>query len=343
MLQKRRTTLEDVARLANVSAITVSRALRRPETVSSELRKRIDAAVERLAYVPNFAASRLASARTHSIGVVVSSLSNGIFADYLQAIYNSLLPLGFRPVVVSSRYSADEEEGAIKALLGQNIEALILVGVNQTRAARRVLERSRIPVVQTFELADDPIDLNVGLSQRKGGYAATRYLLDLGHRRIAYLSGQRDDRARARLEGYCAALAEAGLDCSSLVGSLPAQATISLGRKLTEDMLALEAPDAIFCCDDNIALGALFACQQAGLDVPGRISLIGFNDLEFAAASNPPLSTVLTPRADMGRVASELVLQVIATGRRPGTRQIDLGFEILARGSTGPRSGRPKG
>jgi LacI family gluconate utilization system Gnt-I transcriptional repressor len=308
--------------------------------VSLELRKRIDAAVERLAYVPNFAASRLASARTHAIGVVVSSLSNGIFADYLQAIYNSLLPLGFRPVVVSSRYSAEEEEGAIKALLGQNIEALILVGVNQTRAARRVLERSRIPVVQTFELADDPIDLNVGLSQRKGGHAATRFLLDLGHRRIAYLSGQRDDRAIARLEGYGTALAEAGLDCSSLVAWLPAQATISLGRRLTEQMLAVEVPDAIFCCDDNIALGALFACQQAGLDVPGRISLIGFNDLEFAAASNPPLSTVQTPRADMGRVASELVLQVIATGKRPAIRQIDLGFEIVARGSTGPRAAR---
>ncbi|MGJ4904192.1 LacI family DNA-binding transcriptional regulator [Bradyrhizobium sp. HKCCYLS2058] len=336
MSQKRRTTLEDVARIANVSAVTVSRALRRPDMVSPELRKRIDAAVDRLAYVPNFAASRLASTRTHSIGIVVSSLSNGIFADYLQAIYDALLPLGFRPVVVSSRYSAEEEEGAIRTLLGQNIEALILVGVNQTRAARRILERSRIPVVQTFELTDDPIDLNVGLSQRQGGHAATRFLIELGHRRIAYLSGQRDDRARARLEGYHAALAEAGLDGASLVAWLPAQATISLGRKLTEEMLASEAPDAIFCCDDNIALGALFACQQAGLEVPRRISLIGFNDLEFAAASNPPLSTVLTPRADMGRVASELVLQVIATGKRPRTRRIDLGFEIVARGSTGP-------
>ena len=119
--------------------------------------------------------------------------------------------------------------------------------------------------------------------------------------------------------------------------SLPLQSSISLGRKLAAEMLAAgKAPDAIFCCDDNIALGALFECQYRGLDVPGRISIMGFNDLEFAAAAKPSLSTVVTPRAEMGRAASELALQVIASGRRPPVRQVDLGYEVVARDSTGP-------
>jgi LacI family gluconate utilization system Gnt-I transcriptional repressor len=326
-----------VAQLANVSAVTVSRALRMPDMVSPQLRKRIDAAVEKLAYVPNFAASRLASMRTHAVGVVVSSLSNGIFADYLQAIYSTLLPLGFHPVVVTSRYSAAEEEEAIKSLLGQGIEAMVLVGVRQTPQARRLLERSRIPVVQTFELTDEPIDMNVGFSQRKAGFEATQLLVGLGHQRINFIAGQLDERAKARMEGYQAALDHAKLASKGNATSLPLQSSISLGRKLAAEMLAAgRAPDAMFCCDDNIALGALFECQHRGLDVPGRISILGFNDLEFAAAAKPSLSTVVTPRSEMGRVASELALQVIASGRRPPIRQVDLGYEVVARDSTGP-------
>lgn len=336
---KRRTTLEDVAQLANVSAVTVSRALRKPDMVSPVLRRKIDAAVEKLAYVPNFAASRLASTRTHAVGVVVSSLSNGIFADYLQAIYSTLLPLGFHPVVVTSRYSDAEEEDAIKTLLGQSIEAMILVGVRQTPPARRLLERSRIPVVQTFELTSDPIDMNVGFSQRIAGFEATRLLIELGHERINFISGQLDERARARMEGYQSALEQSRLARRGRTSSLPRQSSISLGRQLAAEMFATgQLPDAIFCCDDNIALGALFECQHRGLDVPGRISVIGFNDLEFAAISKPSLSTVVTPRAEMGRVACELAVRVIAAGRRPPIRQVDLGYRVVARDSTGPAS-----
>jgi LacI family gluconate utilization system Gnt-I transcriptional repressor len=305
--------------------------------VSPHLRKRIDAAVEKLAYVPNFAASRLASIRTHAVGVVVSSLSNGIFADYVQAIYSTLLPLGFHPVVVTSRYSAAEEEDAIKSLLGQSIEAMILVGIRQTPQARRLLERSRIPVVQTFELTREPIDMNVGFSQRKAGFDATQFLIDLGHERINFLSGHLDERARARLDGYHSALDRARLTDRGRSASLPLQSNISLGRKLAAEMLTADrAPDAIFCCDDNIGLGAMFECQHRGLAVPGSISIIGFNDLEFASVTKPSLSTVMTPRAEMGRVASELALQVIATGRRPVVRQVDLGYQLVPRDSTGP-------
>ena len=130
-----------MAKLAGVSAVTVSRALRHPGMVSPALRDRIGAAVSELAYVPDVAASRLASSRTHTIGVIVSSLTNGVFADYLRALHDTLLPAGFQVVVFSSRYSAEEEEKVVATLIGQHPEAIIIAGIDQTPHARRLLER----------------------------------------------------------------------------------------------------------------------------------------------------------------------------------------------------------
>jgi LacI family gluconate utilization system Gnt-I transcriptional repressor len=327
--------LADVAKLAGVSAVTVSRALRQPGMVSAALRDRIGAAVAELAYVPDVAASRLASARTHAIGVIVSSLTNGVFADYLRALHDTLLPAGFQVVVLSSRYSATEEEKAIATLIGQHPEAIIIAGIDQTAHARRLLERSGVPVVQTFELTDDPIDINVGLSQRQAGYAATRFLIDQGHRRIGYTAARLDARAHARMAGYNRAMEEAHLDVTGLVSTTPRSSSVSAGGELLRIILDRGIDlQALFCCDDNLALGALFECQRRGIAVPDRISIIGFNDLEFAACAQPPISSVATPRYEMGRLASEIVMKIIETGERPANRRIDVGFAIRERGST---------
>lgn len=321
--------------------MTVSRALRHPGMVSAALRDRIDAAVSELAYVPDVAASRLASARTHAIGVIVSSLTNGVFADYLRALHDTLLPGGFQVVVFSSRYSADEEEKVIATLIGQHPEAIIIAGIDQTPHARRLLERSGVPVVQTFELTDDPIDINVGLSQREAGYAATRYLIDRGHRGIGYTAARLDARANARMAGYYRAMEEARLDTDGLASTTPRPSSVSAGGELLSNILD-RRPDleALFCCDDNLALGALFECQRRGIAVPGQIAIIGFNDLEFAACAHPPISSVATPRYEMGRLAAEIVMKVIETGERPANRRIDVGFTIRERGSTLPLAQR---
>lgn len=324
--------------MAGVSAVTVSRALRRPEMVSAALRERVDAAVRELAYVPDVAASRLASARTHSIGVIVSSLTNGVFADYLRALHNTLLPAGFQVVIFSTRYSSTEEEKVIATLIGQHPEAIIIAGIDQTPHARRLLEHSGVPVVQTFELTDDPIDINVGLSQRQAGYEATRFLIERGHRRIGYIAARLDARAHARLAGYTRAMTEAGLDTDGLVATTPRPSAVGVGGELLGAILQHHAGlEALFCCDDNLALGALFECQRRAIPVPEQISIIGFNDLEFAASAHPPLSSVATPRYDMGRLAAEIVMKVIETGERPAERRIDVGFSIRERGSTSRR------
>jgi LacI family gluconate utilization system Gnt-I transcriptional repressor len=336
----RRATLADVAKRAGVSAVTVSRALRKPEMVSEEVRRKVESAVQELGYIRNVLASALASSRSHIIGVVIPSLTNGVFVDYLRALHDRLLPAGFQVLVLNTRYSAEEEEKAIATLLGHHAEALIVAGIDQTEQSRRLLESSGIPVVQTMELADRPIDINIGLSQREAGYAATRYLLDLGHRRIAHIAARVDSRARRRMEGYQRAMAEFDIDTGGMIAATLLQSTVRRGADMLGDLLEqIPRLEAIFCCNDDLALGALFECQRRGIRVPEDLSIVGFNDLEFCASAYPALTSVATPRYEMAKQAAEIVIDILrGSGARPGSRRIDLGFEIVERGSVLRRS-----
>jgi LacI family gluconate utilization system Gnt-I transcriptional repressor len=304
--------------------------------VSAKLRDRIQAAVRELAYVPDVAASRLASSRTHTIGVIVSSLTNGVFADYINALHDNLLPAGYQVLILSTRYSEAEEEKAIATLLGQHPEAIIIVGVDQSEHARRLLESAGVPVVQTFQLSDDPIDLNIGLDQRQAAYEATKALLELGHKRIAVIASRLDARARARLEGYTRAMQEAGLYDEKWRATTPQQTCVKAGGELLTRLIEKgDRPQAVFCCDDLLALGVLFECQRRNIKVPEEMSIIGFNNLEFAAAAHPPLATVATPRYEMGQMAAEIVRKIIESGERPAHNRIDVGFKLELRGSVG--------
>jgi len=332
----RRATLADVASRAGVSSVTVSRALRRPHLVSDTLRRRIESAVGELAYIPNQMASALASAQTDTIGVVVPSLTNGVFADYLRAIHDVFVPQGIQVLVLITRYSPEEEEKAIATLLGRHPEGMIVAGIDQTDHARRLLEHAGIPVVQTMEMGDDPIDINIGMSQVAAGYEATRFLLGLGHRRIGLVEARVDARARRRREGYQRAMREAGIDTADLIASTTLRSTVKLGGELLEQLLAHPPGlDAVFCCNDDLALGVLFACQRHKIRVPEDLSILGFNDLEFAGSAYPALSSVATPRHEMGKRAAEAILQIIRPPkRRPAETRIDLGFRINEREST---------
>jgi len=333
----RRVTLDDVASLAGVSPITVSRVLRKPATVSEGLRVRVEAAVRELGYVPNLAASRLASSRTHAIGVIVPTLYNVIFAEYLFALHEVLVDAGFQVIVVNSRYSEIEEENAIMALLGQRVEAVIVAGVHHTRHARQLLVHSNLPVVETFELSDDPINVNIGMSQERAGQAATRHLIARGFQNIVFLTGNLDHRAQSRFDGYHIAMEEAGLEVRALVSQKARHSSIALGSALCAEMLANGSmPEALFCTDDNLALGAMQECRKRGIRIPGDVSIIGFHDLEFAACASPSLSSVASRRYETGRLAAEKVLFAINAIAGQGVERIDLGFELVARESTSP-------
>jgi LacI family gluconate utilization system Gnt-I transcriptional repressor len=335
----KRTTLSDVAQRSGVSAVTVSRVLRHPEMVSNELRAKVERAVAELGYIPNRLASALASARTHIIGVVVPSLTNGVFADYLRALHDIFLPAGFQIIVSNARYSDEEEERAIATLLGHHPEAMIVAGIDQTPRARALLTNAGIPIVQTMEITDTPIDINIGVSQRGAGAAATRYLYDLGHRRIGQISARLDPRSRRRIEGYRQVMDEVGIDDSELLATTPRPSTVRLGAELFAELFGRN-PDmeALFCCNDDLALGALFECHRRGIAVPSDISIIGFNDLEFCASAFPSLSTVAIPRYEMAARSANITLDLIrGSGERPRERRIDLGFRVVARDSTARR------
>ncbi len=336
MNTRSRATLSDVARRAGVSPVTVSRAIRHPEMVSDELRLRIDDAVRALSYIPNHLASALASTRTQIVGVIVPSLTNGVFDDYLGAIQDVLNPAGFQVLVTNVRYSEVEEEKAIQTLLGYHPEAMIVTGVDQTERSRDLLRHSGVPVVQTMDITDAPIDLNIGLDHTDAGAAAVRYLHEEGYRTIAHLTARGDPRARRRHAGYRQAMEAFGLFDEALVGSGAGVSTVEMGGALFSEVLA-RAPgvDAVFTCNDDLALGVLFECQRRGIRVPEDVAIVGFNDLDFCVASVPPLTSVSTERSRMGTWAAEAILEIIrGSGKRPAKTRVDVGYSIKVRGST---------
>jgi LacI family gluconate utilization system Gnt-I transcriptional repressor len=194
-----------------------------------------------------------------------------------------------------------------------------------------------------MELTDDPIDINIGFSQFAAGHAATRYLLDLGHRRIGHIRARLDPRSRRRFEGYRQAMEEMQIDPAPFIAATPRPSTVGLGSELFAEMLA-RSPDleAVFCCNDDLALGALFECRRRGIGVPEAIAIVGFNDLEYCAHSFPSITSVATPRYETARRAAEIVLEIIrGSGMRPQSPRIDLGFTIRERESTGRREASP--
>jgi len=336
---KHRATLSDVARRAGVSPVTVSRAIRHPEMVSEALRKRIDDAVLKLNYIPNHLASALASTRTHIVGVIVPSLTNGVFDDYLGAIQDVLNPAGIQVLVLNVRYSELEEERAIETLMGYHPEAMILAGVDQTERSRQLLRNSGVPVVQTMDVSGKPIDLNIGLDHGEAGAAAVRFLYEQGHRKIAHLTARADPRARRRHAGYQRQMEAYGLPTGGLIGASPRPSDIAMGGELFAEIIA-QTPDvsAVFTCNDDLALGTLFECQRRGIRVPEDVAIIGFNDLDFCVAAVPTLTSVSTERQKMGTWAAETILEIIrGSGKRPRRAKVDVGFSIQARGSTAAR------
>jgi LacI family gluconate utilization system Gnt-I transcriptional repressor len=330
-------TLHQVAQHVGVSAITISRALHQPQQVSESLRERILAAVDQLGYVPNRSARLLASARSKTVAVLVPSLSNAVFVETLAGIHEVLHPLGYQVLIGNTRYDADEEARLLRAYLEHAPDGVLLTGLGQSPALRASLETRGLPVVYMMDLTEpgsDDARLCVGLSQTDAGFALTRHLLDQGRRRIAYLAAQLDERVMKRAQGYRLALQAAGCYDARLEVLNPQPSSIGLGVGLLEALLRAHPDcDAVFCCNDDLALGALFHCQHNGIAVPQRLAIAGFNDLEASAWSYPPLTSIATPRHRIGTEAARMLVAALQ-GETLEARRRDVGFELKVRGST---------
>jgi LacI family gluconate utilization system Gnt-I transcriptional repressor len=329
-----RPTLSDVADLAGVGSITVSRALRDPSRVSSELRERIDAAVKTLGYVLNPNARALASVRSDVIGVLIPSMTNNVFADVVRGIHDGLGGSHMQIQFGNTHYSAEEEERLLTVFLGQHPSALIVSGIDQSPGARRLLDNAGCPVIQIMEVGDDPVDLMIGFSHFDGGKAVARHLIETGRKRIAFLGARMDPRSKRRLAGYSAAMAEAGLFDERLVTTTLKPSSVTMGSELFAEALSRASDlDGVVCNNDDLALGVLFACHRGAIDVPGRVGIAGFNDHEMMAAAYPSITSLRTPRYEIGRRAVTMALAEIA-GEIADERVFDLGFELKIREST---------
>lgn len=331
---RRRPTLADVAQRVGVSTMSASRAISHPELVSQDLRVRIEQAILELGYMPNRAARALASARSNVIAVLIPSLSNAVFTDLLAGVQDALGADGYQILIGNTRYSDAEEEMLLSIHLQSNPDGVLLTGLNQSEKVRRMLEASQIPTVAMMDLSPDRQRYSVGLSQHAAGHTITRHLLDRGYRRIAFIGAQLDERTMKRAEGYRAALRDAGLYDPGREILVPDPSTIALGAELIGRLLA-SAPDcdAVFCCNDDLAYGAIFQCQRRGIQVPRQLAVCGFNDLPPSAWMNPSVTTIATPRYRIGYEAATLLKRLI-NGETPPSAQIDLGFMLMAREST---------
>jgi LacI family gluconate utilization system Gnt-I transcriptional repressor len=328
-----RVTLADVASRAGVGTMTASRAISQPGMVSAELRARVEQAVRELGYVPNRAARALASSHSKVIAVLIPSLSNAVFTDVLAGIQDALDAYGYQVLISDTRYSDAEEEKLLGINLQSHPDGVLLTGLRQSERVRQMLEASRVPVVSMMDLSDDPGRMAVGFSQQEAARTMVRHLLGKGYRRIGFLGAQLDERTLKRAEGYRQALQEAGLYDARRELLVPDPSTVGLGAEMLGRMLAV-APDcdALFCCNDDLAYGAIYQCQRRGIAVPGQLAISGFNDLPVSAWMNPSLTTIATPRYRIGYEAATLLRQVIEGGQ-PAVRQIDLGFTLMARES----------
>jgi LacI family gluconate utilization system Gnt-I transcriptional repressor len=329
-----RPTITDVARLAGVAAITVSRALRDPSLVSAELRRQIEAAVAELGYEPNVNARALASSRADVIAVLVPSLTNIVFADFISGVYKALRGNRLQIQIGNTHYSPREEERLVAMFLGQRPSGLIVSGIDQSKATLKLLQTAGCPVVQVMEYDDEPVDMLVGFSHFEGGKAATRHLVEAGYSRIGFIGARMDPRSQRRLAGYRLALEEAGIFDPALIVTTPTPSSVPLGGELLcQAMAKTPALDAVFCNNDDLALGVLFEAQRQAIRVPQALGICGFNDLDLMGVAHPRLTSVRTPRFETGHRAVQMVLRRLQGGAEE-QRCVDLGFQLQVRDST---------
>ncbi len=324
-------TLTDVARLAGVSPITVSRALNTPEQLTAETLARVREAVARTGYVPNRVAGGLASSRSRLVAVLVPTIASPVFLETVQAMTEAFSEAGYQVMLGQSGYGTEREEALLDAIIGRRPDGIIVTGIMHSPEVRRRLGAAGIPVVETWDLTPTPIDMVVGFSHEKVGLSVAEYLLTRGCRKPGIISAD-DLRAGLRREGFTAGVARAGVN-EVPAALVPTPTTLGAGRRSLAALLERHPDlDAVFCSSDMMALGALTEAAVRGIDVPGRLRVVGFGDNNFAADASPALTTVRIDGTAIGRKAAAFVIDR-AEGRPIEHHVVDLGFQIVPRAS----------
>lgn len=327
------TTLKDVADIARVSEVTVSRILRNKGYISDETRARVMEAIREVGYLPNRIAGTLASASSNLVGVIIPSMSNIVFPEVLQGVHLACAAAGLQPIVGITDYDPDQEEKLVTSLLTWQPTALLVAGADHTEVTRQLLRTSRIRVAQLMEIDCDAIDVAVGLSHIDAGRDTGRHLLARGYRRFGYVRHdfRGDQRARRRYDGLSETLAVAGL---SIVDEIMFKGPSSApaGRAMTAELLARSPNiDVVVFSNDDLAIGGVFHCLAHNIALKTQLGLFGFNGLEIGQTLPVPLSTIRSNRFLIGRSAIEKILEQQTRPDAPIV--IDTGYEIVEGGT----------
>ena len=328
--------MADVARLAGVSPMTVSRAFKRDSSVSEATRETILKAADEIGYVFDATASNLRSQKTDFVAVTIPSINNANFAETLRGLSEGLKGRGLQTLLGYTDYDIQEEERLIEQLLRRRPEAIVVTGGRHTPRARRMLQNSGIPVVETWDLPEAPIGHVVGFSNALAVRGMVDHFVAQGLTRIAFIGGDadRDTRGSDRREGFIAAMRERGLDASRLIaaGAPPIsmrEGAAAMGRLLD----TLPDTEAVICVSDLSAFGALTECQRRGIPVPDRIWIAGFGDYEIAEVSVPSLTTINPFPREIGARTAALLLDLM-DGRQGSPATVAIQPELLIRGSS---------
>lgn len=319
---RRPLTLRDVSEASGVSEMTVSRVLRNRGDVSDSTRERVLEAARTLGYVPNKIAGALASQRVNLVGVVIPSLSNLVFPEVLSGISHELEETGLQPVFGVTDYNQEREEAVLYEMLSWRPTGMIIAGLEHSEAARAMLQNAGVPIVEIMDVDGEPVDSVVGISHKRAGLEMARAIVRAGYRRIGFLGTKmpHDHRARKRLEGFEAGLAEAGLTLADKEFYSGGSALLK-GREMTEAILK-RSPDLdfLYYSNDMIGAGGLLYCLDKGIDVPGKLGLAGFNGVDLLEGLPRRLATMDACRREIGRRAAAIIAGRSESGLVGGER-----------------------
>ncbi len=326
-------TLDDVAKRAGVSTATVSRCLNEPKRVVPATRDRVMSAVEALGYTPNFAARVMAAKRSFTIGAIIPTMENAIFARGLQAFQEELHERGYTLLVSSSAYKPEVEEEQIKTLVARGADGLLLIGHDRESRIYDYLEQQGVPAMVAWSFTPGQRTPSIGFDNRKAMAALAAEVIGLGHTRLATISAisQGNDRARLRIEGIWDAMQQHGVPPETL-SIIETPYEIENGAEAFRQLMTLDnRPTAVLCGNDVLAVGAVRQAGQMGLRVPDDISVTGFDDMELARIIEPGLTTIHVPHREMGRKAAAELINMIETSS-PG-QSVRLETKVVIRGS----------
>lgn len=337
MQRRRVTTILDIAATAGVSPATVSRVLTGAARVGEDKRAAVLAAVAELGYRPNLAAQGLVRGRSMAIGVLTQDIASPFFGSILAGVEDGLAGSAYHPIFASGNWRGAEEVEALDVLVQRRVDGLVVIAGEVSDDRLRELA-AQLPLVVVQRLVAGLEDRCVVLDNELGGRLATRHLLDLGHRRIAHVTGVPGHRdSRQRLAGYRAELSKSRIrydDALVVEGDFRERSGVLAGHELLRRGTEFTA---VFAANDQMAAGVRLALHEAGIAVPEQVSLVGADDLEGSAYAIPPLTTVRQPIREMGAAAARAVVRLIS-GAQP--RLPVFAVELVIRASTAPPPGR---